>query len=440
MPETVSPEHAASLVTSGMWLDYGSALCQPDLFDKALAARKEDLTNVKIRSCLSMRPRAVIEEDPEGRHFHMFSWHFSGYDRRKHDAGRCNYVPLNLGEVPDYYRRFLDPVDIAIVKTCPMDEGGYFNFGPTNLWQRTVIERAKKVIVEINREMPYAFGKENGVHMREVDFVIEGDHQSCAELPNPEPSEIDRTVARRIAAEIEDGSCLQIGIGGMPNAVCSLSLETGVKDLGIHTEMMTDGLGLLYRSGRVTGSRKTLDPGKVTYTFALGSSALYATTNRNPDMYCQQVDYTNSPNIIMQNEKAVSINNTTQIDLQGQAASETDGQRHLSGTGGQLQFVRGAYASKNGKSFICLSSTYEKRGERRSRIVFSLTPGNIVTTPRSDVMYIVTEFGIVNLKGKSVAERAKGIIELAHPDFREGLQREAYEYRLIPRHVSFAAS
>ena len=437
MPETISAEEAARLVKSGMWLDYGSALCQPDVFDKSLAARKDELTNVKIRSCLSMRPRSVIECDSEGRHFHMFSWHFTGYDRRKHDAGLCNYIPLNLGEVPDYYRRFLTPVDVAILKTCPIDDGGYFNFGPTNMWQRAVVDRAGLVIVETNHSMPYAFGKENGVHASEVDFIIEGDDQPCAELPNPEPSEIDQNVARRIAAEIEDGSCLQISIGGMPNAVCCLLLESGVKDLGIHTEMMTDGLGLLYRSGRVTGSRKNLDPGKVTYTFALGSYSLYATTNRNPDMYCHQVDYTNSPHIIMQNEKAVSINNTTQIDLQGQAASETDGHRHISGTGGQLQFVRGAYASKGGKSFICLSSTYEKRGERRSRIRLELTPGNIVTTPRSDVMYLVTEYGMVNLKGKSVCERALAIIGLAHPDFREDLERQAYEHRLIPRHVSF---
>ncbi len=435
--ETISPEHAASFVKSGMWLDYGAVHCEPDVFDQALAARKDELENVKIRTCLSMRPRAVIEEDPEGKHFHLFSWHFSGYERRKHDAGRCNYTPLNLGEVPDYYRRFLDPVDIAILKTCPMDDGGYFNFGPANLWQRAVIERAKLVIVEVNREVPYTFGKDNGVHVSEVDFIIEGDDQPCPELPNPEPCDVDRTVARRIVAEVEDGSCLQIGIGGMPNAVCCLLLESGVNDLGIHTEMLTDGLGLLYRSGRVTGSRKALDPGKVVYTFALGSLALYATANRNPDWYCQQVDYTNSPHIIMQNDKVVSINNTTQIDLQGQAASESDGHRHISGTGGQLQFVRGAYASKGGKSFICLSSTYEKRGERRSRIVFTLTPGNIVTTPRSDVMYVVTEFGMVNLKGKCVAERAKAIIALAHPDFREDLERQAYENRLIPRGVSF---
>ena len=435
--QTISSSEAASFVTSGMWLDYGASHCQPDVFDQALAERKQELENVKIRSCLTMRPRAVLEVDPEGEHFHIFSWHFTGYDRRKHDAGRCNYIPLNLGEVPDYYRRFLKPVDIAILKTCPMDDGGYFNFGPTNIWQRAVVERAKLVIVEVNREMPYAFGKENGVHVSEVDYIIEGDHRPCPELPNPEATEIDRTVARRIAAEVEDGACLQIGIGGMPNAVCCLLLESGVKDLGIHTEMMTDGLGLLYRSGRVTGSRKTLDPGKVTYTFALGSHALYATTNRNPDFYCHQVDYTNSPHIIMQNERAVSINNTTQVDLQGQAASESDGHRHISGTGGQLQFVRGAYASKGGKSFICLSSTYEKNGERRSRIVLELTPGNIVTTPRSDVMYIVTEYGMVNLKGKSVAERAKALISIAHPDFREPLECQAYQHRLIPRGVSF---
>jgi acyl-CoA hydrolase len=437
--EAISPRQAASLVQSGMWLDYGATHCQPDVFDKALAARKEELENVKIRSCLSTRPRAVVEVDPEGKHFHLFSWHFSTYDRRKHDAGLCNYMPLNLGEVPDYYRRFLDPVDIAILKTCPMDDGGYFNFGPANLWQRALIERAKLVIVEINDKIPYVFGRENGVHVSEVDYVIEGDDQPCGELPNPEPTKIDRTVAQFIVAEVEDGACLQVGIGGMPNAVCSLLMESGVKDLGIHTEMLTDGLGLLYRSGRVTGSRKTLDPGKVVYTFALGSLALYATANRNPHWYCHQVDYTNSPHIIMQNDKVVSINNTTQIDLQGQVASESDGHRHLSGTGGQLQFVRGAYASKGGKSFICLSSTYEKKGERRSRIVFTLTPGNIVTTPRSDVMYVVTEYGMANLKGKSVAERANAIISLAHPDFREGLEREAYEHRFIPRGVSFVS-
>ena len=196
--------------------------------------------------------------------------------------------------------------------------------------------------------------------------------------------------------------------------------------------MLIDGLVDLYKAGRITGSRKTLDAGKIVYTFALGSRDLYATIHRNQDFHCCPVDYTNAPHIIMQNERMISINNTTQIDLQGQAASESDGHRHISGTGGQAQFVRGAYASPGGKSFICLASTYAKRGERRSRIVLDLTPGNIVTTSRSDAMYIVTEYGMVNLKGKSVAERAKALISIAHPDFREHLDRQAWENRLIP--------
>jgi acyl-CoA hydrolase len=435
--QTVSGEQAACLVRSGMWLDYGVGLAQPDVFDNALGVRRSELHNVKIRSCLSMRPRAVAECDAEGDCFFLFSWHFSGYDRKKHDAGRCNYMPVNLGEVPDYYRRFLAPVDIAILKTCPMDEKGYFNFSASNIWHRAVVESARIVIVEVSRHLPYAHGDQNGVHVTEVDYIVEGDDQPAPELPNPEPSEVDRAVARLIAAEIEDGACLQIGIGGMPNAVCGLLLESGVRDLGVHTEMLTDGIADLYKAGIVTGSRKILDSGRIAYTFALGSSDLYATLNRNEDFCCHPVEYTNTPNIIMQNHRVVSINNTTQIDLQGQAASESDGHRHLSGTGGQLQFVRGGYASKGGKSFICLASTYEKRGERRSRIVLNMTPGNIVTTPRSDIMYVVTEYGLVNLKGKSVAERAIAVISIAHPDFREGLEREAYEHRLIPRGVSF---
>ena len=435
--QTICGERAAGFVRSGMWLDYGVALCQPDVFDKALADRRDSLQNVKIRSCLTMKPRAVLEGDPEAKHFFWFSWHFSGYDRRKHDAGCCNYMPLNLGEVPDYYRRFIEPVDMVILKTSPMDENGYFNFGLANLWHRAVIERAKIVIVEVTTGLPYVYGDQNGVHASEVDYIIEGDHLPAAELPNPTPTEIDRAVARRIAAEIEDGACLQVGIGGMPNAVCTLLLESAVCDLGIHTEMLTDGIGELYKAGRVSGARKAIDPGKVVFTFALGSSSLYAAANRNPDFLCYPVDYTNSPNIIMRNSRAISINNTTQIDLQGQAASESDGHRHISGTGGQLQFVRGAYASNGGKSFICLASTYERRGERRSRIVLNLTQGNVVTTPRSDVMYVVTEYGMVNLKGKSVAERAKALISIAHPDFREELERQAYEHRLIPRGASF---
>jgi len=234
---------------------------------------------------------------------------------------------------------------------------------------------------------------------------------------------------------VEDGACLEVGIGGMPNAVCSLLLESGAQDLGVHTEMLTDGLIELYQAGVVTGARKQLDPGKIVFTFAWGSQSMYAALDGNPDILCCGTDYTNLPHIIMQNDKVLAINNTMQMDLQGQAASESDGHRHVSGTGGQLQYARGAYASRGGKSFLCLSSVFEKNGVRKSRIVLELTPGNIVTTPRTDVMYVVSEYGMVNLKGKSVPERARAMISLAHPDFREELEKQALEHRLIPRAI-----
>lgn len=432
----VSAAEAAGLVKPGMWLDLGGLNAQPELFDHALAARAKELSDVHVRSCLSPRPVAIVEADPHGEHFEYYNWHFGGYDRKKHDDGRCVYIPLNLGEVPDYYRRFLEPPDIVILRTTPVDENGFFNFGPTNAWMRALVERAKVVIVEASPGLPHVFGQQNGVHVSEVDYIIDGSELPPFVLPNPPPSEIDRTVARQVAAEIEDGACVQIGIGAMPNAACAQIVESGVRDLGIHTEMLTDGLVDMYEAGLVTGARKQLDPGKCVFTFAAGSAHMYEVITRNPDMQCCPVDYTNLPHNVMQNDRAVSINNTTQIDLQGQAASETDGHRHLTGTGGQLQFVRGAYASKGGKSFMLLSSIYERKGVRKSRIVLNLTPGNIVTTPRSDIMYVVTEYGMANLKGKSVADRAKALIGLAHPDFREGLEREAYEHGLIPRRGS----
>jgi acyl-CoA hydrolase len=429
----ISAAQAAALVRSGMWLDFGVSVSQPDAFDAALAARAPELHDVKTRSCIAVKPRAYMEADPSREHFQAFSWHFGGYERAKHDAGLCHYIPLNLGEVPDYYRRFIDPVDMVVIKACPIDEGGWFNFGPTNVWHRAVIERARMVIVEVCPGFPYVLPQENGVHVSEVDFIIDGDGAPPPEFLNPPPSDLDHAVARLIAPEVDDGVCLQIGIGALPNAVCSLLRESGVKDIGVHTEMLTEGIIELYEAGCVTGAHKRLDQGKVTFTFALGARDLFEAIDRNPDMLCLPVDYTNMPHIIMQNDNVVSINSTTQIDLQGQAASESDGHRHISGTGGQLQFVRGAYASKGGKSFICLPSTYEKKGVRRSRIVLDLTPGNIVTTPRSDTMYVVTEYGITNLKGRSVCERARALIGLAHPDFREDLERSAHEHGLLPR-------
>ncbi len=433
---TISATDAAALVRSGMWLDYAGTFNQPEVFDRALGARITELSDLKIRNALTMRPLAVMENDPEGRHVHLLSLHMGGYDRRLHDLGRCSYVPLNLGEGVDLYRRFIDPVDMVILKARPL-ANGVFNTGPTNMWLRAIIERARVVIVETSTAIPHVFGEGTGIHISEVDYIIEGDNAPIPELPNPAPTAVDSVVAQLIIAEIEAGACLQIGIGGMPNAVCGLLANAGIKDLGVHTEMMTDGIADLYRAGLITGARKKLDPGKIVYTFAAGSKALYDTLDHNADMLCCPVDYTNSPHLIMQNPRMTAINSTTQIDLTGQAASESDGNRHLTGTGGQAQFVRGAYASEGGKSFICLPSVYDKKGDRRSRIVFNLTQGNIVTTTRADMMYVVTEYGLVNLKGKSVPERAQALIGIAHPDFREDLERQAYEHRLIPRGFSF---
>jgi acyl-CoA hydrolase len=428
---------AAALAKPGMWIDYGGTLCQPEAFDAALAARAGDLSDVKIRTCLSTRPLKVLDADPDGKAFHSFSWHFSVYDRMYADKGLCTYVPLNLGEVPDYYRRFVAPMDIVAVKAAPRDANGFYSVGPTSVWLRAAIERAKCVIVEITPQMPRAEGVGNAIHESEIDFLIDGIDAPPFELPTVPSNDIDKKVANLIVGEIPGGACIQIGIGAMPNAACSLLAQNAPRDLGIHTEMLTEGIVDLYKTGRVTGARKQIDKGKLVYTFALGTKRMYDTIAGNKDFQCHPVDYTNAPDVIARNDNVVAINNTTQIDLQGQAASESDGGRHLTGTGGQLQFVRGAYQSKGGKSFILLSSTYERKGQRKSRIALQLTPGNIVTTPRSDMMIVVTEYGMTNLKGKSVAERALSLIALAHPDFREGLEREAYAARVIPRGFTF---
>ncbi|MFI5319504.1 MAG: acetyl-CoA hydrolase/transferase family protein [Myxococcota bacterium] len=431
-PKRISPAEAAALVKSGDWIDYGAGAVQPSAFDRALAARAPELRGVKIRANFTGAARAVLEADPTGEHFTWLSWHMSAYDRAYADRGLAHYIPMNFGEAPDYYRRFLPPVDLICIQAAPMG-GGWFNFGVAATYVRAITERARCVVIEENPALPAMLGSENAIHASDVSYVIPGDGAPPPELPNPPASDVDRAVAKRIAEHIEHGACLQIGVGGMPNAVCSLLRETGVRDLGIHTELLTESMLELYEAGVITGARKQLNRGQMVCTFAGGSRALYAFAHRNPAAQSFAVDYTNAPDVIARNDGVIAINSTTQLDLQGQAASESDGHRHISGTGGQLQFVRGAYASRGGKAFLCLPSTYEKRGVRKSRIVTTLTPGNIVTTPRTDVMYVVTEHGCVNLKGMSVPERATALTALAHPDFREALAREARELNLIPR-------
>ena len=428
----ISAEEAARLVTSGMWLDYGFGVCQPDVFDAALAARAQTLRGVKIRSCITLRPRAYHAADPAGEHILGLNWHFSGYDRRQHDAGRCNYLPLNLGEWPDLYHRFIDRVDIAVIQVCPKDANGYYNFSAAASYHMALVEKADVVILEINPSLPFCHGQENAVHETEVDFIIDGDAQPAAELPEATTTDVDLAIAQLIAAEIKDGDCLQIGIGGLPNAVCRAVAKAGIKDLGIHTEMMVEGLMELVKAGVATGARKQMDVGKAVYAFAIGSKELYAHIDQNYAFETRGVAYTNLPDSVARNDNVVAVNSTGQMDLQGQAASESAGHRHFSGTGGQLGFVRAAYQSKGGRAFLCMPSTYQKDGVRKSRVVVDLPGGTIVTVPRTDVMYAATEYGMVCLKGKSVAERAMAMISIAHPDFRDALEREAYENGLIP--------
>ncbi|WP_333649433.1 acetyl-CoA hydrolase/transferase family protein [Candidatus Binatus sp.] len=430
----VSADEAAARVKSGDWVEYGFGLGQPDLFDRALAGRVRKLERVKIRGCLAMRPRAAAEADPEQRHLVYLSWYFSGLERKMYDRGLAHHIPMNFGEAPDTYRRLID-VDVAVLKTAPMDEHGFFNFGPSVTYHKAISEKARTMIVETDASVPYVFGIENAVHINDVELVLDAGASAMPELKYPAASAVDRKVAELIAAEISSGACIQIGIGAMPNAVCELLAVAPIKDLGVHTEMFVDSLVSLYQAGKVTGAHKATNRYQMAYTFAAGSKRMYDFLDRNAACFAGSVDYTNLPHRIMLNDRVISICNAAQIDLTGQACSESAGIRQISGAGGQLQFVRGAYDSRGGKSFLCLASTHERDARRASRIVARIDDCNIVTTPRTDVMYVVTEYGMVNLKGKSVPERARALISIAHPDFREELERQAREYRLIPRAV-----
>jgi acyl-CoA hydrolase len=430
--KTVNAAVAASIVQSGWSVDYGASLNQPDVFDAALAERKLQLEDVRIRSILTMKPRKVLEVDPEQRHFHGESWHFSAHDRKSYDNGVASYIPFNFGEGPRLYQDYLD-VDIAVIKTTPMDRHGYFNFGVSNCYVRALCDKARRVVVETSTVLPTCYGLENVIHISEVDAVIQGDNAPLTELPSAPVTDVDIKVANFIIPEIEDGACLQIGIGGMPNAVCSALASAPVKHLGVHTEMFVDGMVDLVTAGKVTGACKSTYRGKIVFTFALGTKRMYDFIDGNEMCMSLPVNETNLTENIARNRKVISINNAMQIDLMGQVASESAGFKHKTGTGGQLQFVRGAFMSEGGKSFMCLSSRYMKGDQPRSRIVAGHPPGTVITTPRTDVMYVVTEYGMVNLKGKSMPERVNALISIAHPDDREVLEKQARTSGLLPR-------
>lgn len=433
-----TPEKAVSVVKSGDWVDYGSFTGQPVVLDKALAARKDELEDVKIRAVTAVRMPEVVKVDPEARHFVYNNWHFSGLDRKLHDQGLCWYSPIIYNELPSYYRRFLE-VDVAMIPVAPMDEKGFFNFGPQVSHTKAMLEKAKIIILEVNPKIPRCLGGlEEAIHISEVDTIVETEWELPQIQPVP-PTELDNRIAGFIMPELINGSCIQLGIGGMPNAMGKIIAQSDLKDLGVHTEMMTEAFVEMVEAGRVTGARKQIDRYKLTYTFSMGTQKTYDFLHNNPSCAIYPVDYVNNPWIIAKNDNVIAINNCVEVDLFGQVCSESSGTRQISGTGGQVDFTLGAYHSQGGKSFICLESTYKaKNGEIRSRINPILTPGAIVTTHRAMVNYVVTEHGIVNLKGKSTWERAEALISIAHPDFRDDLIRDAEKIGIWRRTAKLA--
>ncbi|WP_407309900.1 acetyl-CoA hydrolase/transferase family protein [Desulfosporosinus sp. SB140] len=423
----VSADEAVKVVKSGDLVHYGEFMMASHILDAALAKRKDDLEEVNIRTvtCPFM-PQTVIN-DPERKHFIYNDWHFSGTSRKLHDKNLCNYIPLNYHEGPSIFNRGLVPVDVALIKVTPPDQHGFVNLGTSNSITHAFCDAAKTVVAEINESVPRCLGgTRETLHVSEIDYFVEGDNRPLAQLPETPISDVDKAIAQIVLEQIEDGACLQLGIGAMPNVVGAMIARSDLKDLGVHTEMLVDSFVDMYEAGKITGLRKQLDKGKMVYTFAMGTNKLYDFLNSNPICASYPVDYTNDPDVICQNDNMICINNAIEVDLYGQAASETSGIRQISGTGGQLDFIYGSFKSKGGKGLICLSSTFrDKEGNLQSRIKPTLTPGSIVTIPRSINYYVITEYGIAMLKGKSTWQRAEALINIAHPDFREELIKEA---------------
>jgi len=428
----ITADEAAKLVKSGDWVQYGEFVMQPKDCDAALAKRKNELKDVKIRlTTMSWLPE-VCKVDPEREHFVMNDWHFSGTSRQLMDMNLCSYIPLTYHEAGALYENHLD-VDVSFQPVAPMDKNGFFNFSTSNSMASYSTKKAKILVVEVNKSAPVCLGgMEEGVHISDVDYIVESTtNPKLLNIPPANPSEVDKKIADLIMGLMVDGACLQLGIGAMPNTVGKLIAQSDLKDLGVHTEMLVDSFVDMYEAGRITGKRKNIDVGKMVYTFAMGTDKLYQFLDHNPVCASYPVHYCNDPYIIAQNDNVVAINNALEVDLYGQVASEASAGRQISGTGGQLDFIFGAYHSKGGKPIIALSSTVKKAdGTMASRITPALSPGTIVTVPRSIAAYIITEYGYVNLKGKSTWERAEGLINIAHPSFRDELIKAAEKAKI----------
>lgn len=427
----VSADEAVKVIKNGDWVEFSWGASYAGLLGEAIARRKEELHDVNMRGGVILKPLPFMECDPAGDHFTWNSMHMGGYERKLAQKGLAYYLPIKYSEVPRYMRENCQ-TDVVAIQVAPMDDYGFFNFGVSISHYAAAIEKAHTVIVEVNEDMPKVHGGyEHTVHISKVDYIVEGGHSGLPVLPSAAPSDIDKKIADFVLSDIHDGSCIQLGIGGMPNALGKMIAESDLKDLGIHTEMLVDGFVDMVEAGRVNGSRKNLDKGRMAYSFAAGTQKLYDFMRDNPAIAAYPVDYTNHPFIASQIDQLISINSAVEIDLSGQVCSESAGPSIISGAGGQLDFVEGAYNSKGGKTFICLPSTFtDKDGKKHSRIKGMMTLGSIITDTRAGVQYVVTEYGKVNLKGKTSWQRAEALISIAHPDFRDDLIAEAQELKI----------
>jgi acyl-CoA hydrolase len=411
-------DEAVNVVKTGDRIFISGNAATPTLLAGGLAKRKDALSDVQVNHIL------VLGEDPLSKpgmekHFRHNSLFVGAADRESIDAGRSDYVPVHLSEIPALFTERIIPLDVALVHLSLPDEHGFMSFGVECAASKAAAESAKIVVAQVNERMPRTLG-DVFIHVSRVHKVVE-----CSEplktLEAGSASEVEQKIAHHIAGLIEDGSTLQLGIGGIPDAV--LALLEGKKDLGIHTEMVSDGVVKAIERGIITNQKKTLHAGKVIATFVLGSEDIYGFVHNNPLFEMHPCNYTNNPFIVAQNEKMVAINSAIEVDITGQVCSDSIGTRIYSGFGGQVDFIRGAGYSKGGKPIIALPAT--TRDGAVSRIVATLKQGAGVVTSRADVHYVVTEFGVALLHGKNLRERAEALIAIAHPKFQPELERAA---------------
>lgn len=418
-------DEAVQIVKSGDWVDYSCTNAFPKTLDEALSRRRDELQGVKIRGNLIYGPILAAECDPSFEHFVYNTWFCSGYERHLLDKHMAFFSPMDFRNLGAYYENYLT-VNVAMLAVTPMNDKGYFSRSCCQGTPKSILKKADYVILEINDSLPWVCGDEDSyVHISEVDAVVETGGYPIFDTKAPPPTEIEMRIAQNIMPFIKNGATVQLGIGGLPNALGELIAQSDLRDLGMHTELASDGYLAMYKAGKLTNRCKTLHPGKSVSALFTGSREFYDWIDYNEDILGLPLSYVNDPHVIAQNDDMISINGCLNVDLFGQVNSESSGMRQISGTGGQLDFASGAVHAKGGKSFLCLPSTYtDKSGRRVSRIVPHFA-ADVITTPRSMVHYVVTEFGAENLAGLTTWQRADALISVAHPDFRDALIAEA---------------